>query len=177
MNDLIFAFKFEFEVWLTINERVASCYRYYAIVHPLSAMKVNSKSRTKKIIAVTWILPIIVAGPFIFSTTYPFTVYSDTGSISREICNDRFDEIDLAIHGDKTRIGEFRKFYFLFLFCAIYIVPSAVILITCVKIAMSLLHPIMDDDSIDIRKDANRRHEENKRKVFKTSVVMIDYGI
>ncbi|KAH3856185.1 hypothetical protein DPMN_098768 [Dreissena polymorpha] len=79
--------------------------RYYAIVHPLSAMKVNSKSRTKKILAVTWILPFIVAGPFMFSTSYPFTIYSDTGSISRETCNDRFDEIDLAIHGDTTRIG------------------------------------------------------------------------
>ncbi|XP_052274024.1 QRFP-like peptide receptor [Dreissena polymorpha] len=146
--------------------------RYYAIVHPLSAMKVNSKSRTKKILAVTWILPFIVAGPFMFSTSYPFTIYSDTGSISRETCNDRFDEIDLAIHGDTTRIGEFRKFYFLFLFFAIYIVPSAVIMITCVKIAVSLVNPIMGDDSFDIRKDANRRQEENKRKVARMVIVI-----
>ncbi|XP_052271834.1 D(2) dopamine receptor-like [Dreissena polymorpha] len=146
--------------------------RYYAIVHPLSAMTVNSKSRTKKIIAVTWILPFIVAGPYIFSKSYAFTIHSEIGSISREICNDRFNEIDIAIHGDSARVGEFRKGYFMALFWVIYVVPSAMILITCVKIAISLLKPILPESAAIARTETNRRQEENKRKVAKMVVVI-----
>lgn len=141
-------------------------FRYYAIVHPLSAMKINSKSRTRKIIACTWIIPIIVASPFIFCRSYAFTIYSEYGIISREICNDRFDEIDLILYdNDHTKLGTFRKGYFIFLFFVIYVIPSAVILITCVKIAISLLQPINVETSAFGRKDSSRRQEENKRKV------------
>ncbi|XP_045187670.1 QRFP-like peptide receptor [Mercenaria mercenaria] len=147
--------------------------RYYAIVHPLSAMKINSKSRTRKIIACTWIIPIIVASPFVYCRSMAFTIFSEYGQISREICNDRFDEIDLAIYGnDPNKLGEFRKGYFLFLFFVIYVIPSVVILTTCVKIAISLLQPITVENSVFGRKDNNRRQEENKRKVARMVVVI-----
>ncbi|KAH3856170.1 hypothetical protein DPMN_098753 [Dreissena polymorpha] len=127
-------------------------------------MTVNSKSRTKKIIAVTWILPFIVAGPYVFSKSYAFAIHSELGSISREICNDRFNDIDIAIHGDIARVGEFRKGYFLALFCVIYVIPSAIILITCIKIAVSLLKPILPESAAIARTESCRRQEENKRK-------------
>ena len=65
------------------------CCRYYAIVHPLSAMKFNSKSRTKKILAATWAIPVVLASPYTFSKSYPFVITSHMGSISRQICNNR----------------------------------------------------------------------------------------
>lgn len=142
-------------------------YRYYAIVHPLSAMKINSKSRTRKIIACTWVIPVVVASPFIYCESMAFTIYSEYGKISREICNDRFDEIDVAMYGDDhSKLGEFRKGYFLFLFFVIYVIPSVVILTTCVRIAVSLLQPITVENSMFGRKENNRRQEENKRKVI-----------
>jgi hypothetical protein len=138
-------------------------------------MKINSKSRTRKIIACTWIIPIIVASPFVYCQSLAFTIYSDYGQISREICNDRFDEIDIAIYGnDESKLGEFRKGYFIFLFFIIYVIPSVVILTTCVKIAVSLLQPITVENSIFGRKENNRRQEENKRKVFTTRCYFIN---
>lgn len=135
-------------------------------------MKINSKSRTRKIIACTWIIPVIVASPFIFCRSYAFTIYSDYGIISREICNDRFDEIDEVLYnGDLSKLGTFRKGYFIFLFCVIYVIPSAVILVTCVKIAVSLLQPINVETSAFGRKDSSRRQEENKRKVQTRSYI------
>ena len=129
-------------------------------------MKINSKSRTRRIIAFTWIIPFIVASPFVFCRSYAFTIHSEYGSISREICNDRFDEIDaILLDNDLTQLGTFRKGYFIFLFFVIYLIPSAVILITCVKIAISLLQPINVETSAFGRKDTSRRQEENKRKV------------
>ena len=140
-------------------------------------MKINSKSRTRKIIAITWAIPIIVASPYVFCRTYAFTITSQYGTISRQICNDRFDEIDIAIYGnDPSKEGSFRKGYFAFLFCMIYLLPSIVILTTCVKIAISLLQPITVENSVmRRRKDNGTGHEENKRKVITiliTSVVL-----
>ena len=129
-------------------------------------MKINSKSRTRRIIALTWIIPAIVASPYVFCKTFAFTITSQYGTISRQICNDRFDEIDVAMYGDDpSKLGSFRKGYFIFLFCVIYLLPSIVILTTCVKIAISLLQPITVENSVTRRKDKGFRHEENKRKV------------
>lgn len=129
-------------------------------------MKINSKSRTRKIIASTWIIPIIVASPFIFCKSYAFTITSEYGTVSREICNDRFDEIDEYLYyDDLSKTGTFRKGYFICLFFIIYVIPSALILVTCVKIAVSLLQPINVETSAFGRKDTSRRQEENKRKV------------
>ena len=138
--------------------------RYYAIVHPLAAMKLHSKSRTRKILAATWIVPMFVASPYLYCKSYPFNIWSTMGSISRQICTDRFDDIDAAISGDGAT-GYFRKGYFLFLFFIIYLVPLAVIVLTCVRIAICLLHPIVEKPDSAQGRRITRRREENKRRV------------
>ncbi|KAK7478719.1 hypothetical protein BaRGS_00030023, partial [Batillaria attramentaria] len=137
---------------------------YYAIVHPLSAMKFNSKSRTRRILAATWVIPVVLASPYTFSKSYAFVISSEMGSISRQICTDRFDEIDTLMYGSGVS-GRFRSGFFIFLFLVIYLLPMLVILATCVRIAICLLQPIsVRRWPPATRKDTGRRHEENKRK-------------
>ncbi|XP_076442926.1 uncharacterized protein LOC143281576 [Babylonia areolata] len=146
--------------------------RYYAIVHPLSAMKFNSKSRTKKILAATWLIPAVLASPYTFSRSYPFVITSHMGSIARQICNDRFDEIDALMYGEGTK-DRFRRGFFMFLFLVIYLLPMVVILATCVRIAICLLQPIaVRRWPSATGKDSGRRHEENKRKVARMVIVV-----
>lgn len=139
--------------------------RYYAIVHPLSALKVHSKSRTRKILAATWIVPMVVASPYLYCKSYPFNIWSSLGSISRQICTDRFDDIDAAILGNGNS-GYFRKGYFLFLFFAIYLLPLTVIGVTCVRIAVRLLRPIVDKPESAQGRRITQKREENKRRVI-----------
>ena len=119
----------------------------------------------------------IVASPYVFVKTYAFTITSQYGTISRQICNDRFDEIDMAMYdNDPSKEGSFRKGYFAFIFCMIYLLPSIVILTTCVKIAISLLQPITVENSVmRRRKDKGTGHEENKRKVISILVGYSQY--
>lgn len=137
--------------------------RFYAIVYPLNAKIISGKSRTRRIIATTWVISLILATPYLFCKSYPFNIYSEYGEISRQICNDRFDDIDAAIYGEAMRnSGRFRKGFFLFLFTVMYIMPSIIILYTCIRMAICLLKPI----AIVTEKHATRRKmEENKRKV------------
>jgi len=58
--------------------------------------------------------------------------------------------------------GRFRKGFFMFLFVTMYLIPSAVILYTCVRIAIALGHPVSD---ILNRSSAIYKVEDNKRKV------------
>ena len=143
------------------------CYRYYAIVHPLSSLQLHSKSRTRRILAATWLLPILVATPYLVCKSYAFNITSDLGSISRQICNDRFDDIDAVLFGESMRhSGRFRKGYFLFLFVVIYLLPMIVIVATCVRIVLCLLKPISTEQfgsGQGLR--MTRRREESKRKV------------
>lgn len=145
------------------------CFRCYAIVYPLNAMAIHSKSRTRKILAATWVLPLLVATPYLFCKSYAFNISSDLGELSRQICTDRFDDIDLAIYGDnmhESTAGSFRKGFFLFLFVAIYLVPLVVIVTTCIRIALCLLKPISSDKPGSIHGlRMTRKREENKRKV------------
>ena len=145
-------------------------HRYYAIVHPLSSIKIHCKSRTRKIIVATWILAIIMASPYIYYKSYPFFIYSHLGSLSRQICTDRFDEIDQAFYGsDNTAAkGRFRKGFFLFLFVIVYLAPLTIILTTSVRIAVCLLQPISEPDTEENRYRVTRRREESKRKVSTT---------
>ncbi|KAJ8309272.1 hypothetical protein KUTeg_014146, partial [Tegillarca granosa] len=138
---------------------------YYAIVHPLSAMKVNSKSRTRKILAATWIIPIIICSPYLYCESFSFTIYSEMGEISRQTCNDRFDELD-------GNTGNFRKGYFIFLFVVMYFLPMVVIVTTCTKIARCLVKPITIDSDYHGTRDSKRRHEVSKRKVAKMVIVV-----
>lgn len=59
--------------------------------------------------------------------------------------------------------GRFRKGFFLFLFVTMYIIPSAVIFSTCVRIAIALGRPA---SSILNRSSAAYKGEDNKRKVM-----------
>ncbi|XP_069115448.1 QRFP-like peptide receptor [Argopecten irradians] len=139
--------------------------RYYAIVHPLSAMKVNSKSRTKKIIAITWIIPIVICTPYLYCDSYSFEFRSHFGSVSRQICADRFDEIDGGT-------GNFRRVFFLVLTAFMYFLPMIIIITTCSRIAMSLLKPIIIERSQSGTGNCKRRDEVNKRKVARMVIVI-----
>ena len=132
-------------------------------------MKLHSKSRTRKILAATWIVPMIVASPYLYCKSYPFNIWSSMGSISRQICTDRFDDIDAAISG---ATGYFRKGYFLFLFIIIYLVPLAVIVLTCVRIAVCLLQPVVEKPDSAQGRRITRRREENKRRVIQTTFLL-----
>ncbi|KAL8582741.1 hypothetical protein ACOMHN_061620 [Nucella lapillus] len=135
-------------------------------------MKFNSKSRTKKILVATWAIPVVLASPYTFSTSFPFVITSPLGSIARQICNDRFDEIDAAMYGPGTT-DRFRGGFFIFLFLVIYLLPMLVILATCVRITLSLLQPIaVRRWPSATGKDSGRRHEENKRKVARMVIVV-----
>ncbi|KAL5008540.1 hypothetical protein ScPMuIL_014121 [Solemya velum] len=137
--------------------------RYYAIVHPLSSIKMSKKARTRKIIAATWLIPIVIASPYTYCKMYPVFITSDLGQVSRQICNDRFDEIDVMIHGTAT--GQFRRIFFMFVSGTFYFLPMFIILITCMKIAICLLRPVIVTESASIgRTMCTKKHEENKRK-------------
>ncbi|XP_021363282.1 orexin receptor type 1-like [Mizuhopecten yessoensis] len=139
--------------------------RYYAIVHPLSAMKVNSKSRTKKIIAVTWVIPIVICTPYLYCGSFAFEFRSHYGTVSRQICADRFDEIDGGT-------GNFRRVFFLVLAAFMYFLPMIIIITTCSRIARSLLQPIIIESSQSGARNCKRRDEVNKRKVARMVIVI-----
>ena len=139
------------------------------MVHPLSAIKLHSKSRTKKVIAATWVIPLVLATPYLFSKSYPFSIHSDHGSLSRQICTDRFDDIDKALYGDDPNAsGRFRRGFFMFLFIFVYLIPMIVIAGTCINMSISLLKPVQDERDNEEGKQGRRisqKREENKRKV------------
>ena len=115
----------------------------------------------------TWILAAILAGPYTFCKSYPFSTESELGSVTRQICTDRFDDIDFAIYGpDVDKIGSFRKGFFLFLFFSVYLIPLIIIVMTSVKIAKCLLQPITENEGGEkYQTRIGRKREENKRKV------------
>ena len=110
-------------------------YSYFAIVSPLTSLPHNGgaadgRRRTCRVIVCTWLVPLLVASPYLFSATYSFTIHSHLGTVSRLICADRFDEIDSR--------GQFRRAFFLFLFVVVYVLPLAMIGGTCVRTATAL---------------------------------------
>lgn len=143
-------------------------FRFNAIVRPLDAMKITSKSRTRKILLLTWIIPAVLASPYIYCKNMTFTIASELGMISRQICTDRFQEIDVMLYGiDALNSGAFRRGFFIFLFVVVYLIPLIIITTSCVSIAVCLLRPIVVEAERppSLRKHTFRRHEENKRKV------------
>ena len=122
---------------------------------------IHSKSRTRKIIVTTWVIAVIIAIPYLFCKSYAFNIHSDLGTVSRQICTDRFDYIDEAMYGAAHKhSGRFRKGFFLFLFVAMYTIPSCLILFTCVRMTICLLRPIDKKHAL-----GQKKNEENKRKV------------
>jgi len=73
--------------------------RFYAVVHPIDAKIFTSKSRTVKVIASTWLVAVVLALPYLYCKSYAFSIDSHLGSVSRFICADRFDEIDIMMYG------------------------------------------------------------------------------
>ena len=116
---------------------------------------------------VTWVLAAFLAGPYTFCKSYPFSTVSELGSVTRQICTDRFDDIDFAIYGpDLNKVGSFRKGFFLFLFFTVYLIPLIIIVMTSVKIAKCLLQPITENEGgAKYQTRIGRKREENKRKV------------
>lgn len=131
-------------------------FRYYAVFYPLSA-RTKSGDRTKKIIAATWVAAVVLCIPFLCSTSYPFTITSDLGSVSLITCNDNFDAIDGGT-------GEVRKVFFILLFMIMYFIPSTVIIVTCSKLAIRIVQPFSVDLSY-LTRSLRKRRENNKRKV------------
>ena len=138
-------------------------------------MRIHSKSRTRKILAATWIIPMLVAIPYVFCKSYSFVITSDYGEISRLTCTDRFDDIDTAMYGHPPQNatgpppqGRFRKGYFMSLFVIMYLVPLFIIVATCIRIAVCLFQPIGDTtpDTSQLTHRMTRRREENKRRVW-----------
>jgi len=69
------------------------------VVHPIDAKIFTSKSRTVKVIASTWLVAVVLALPYLYCKSYAFSIDSHLGSVSRFICTDRFDEIDVMVYG------------------------------------------------------------------------------
>lgn len=129
-------------------------------------MKVHSKSRTCKIIATTWVIPIVITLPYLYCRSFPAVIGSELGKVARVICNDKFDEIDVALYGEASRgSGQFRRAYFLFLFFSMYVLPSVAISATCIRISVSLSKPVVIKRQVSRRREMASRHEENKRRV------------
>ena len=58
--------------------------------------------------------------------------------------------------------GWFRKGFFMFLFVTMYVLPSAIIIYTCIRIVFALVKPVSSGLE---RSSAIYRMENNKRKV------------
>ena len=68
-----------------------------------------------------------------------------------------------AVSDDSRPVtGMFRKGFFMFLFVTMYVLPSAVIIYTCIRIVVALGRPVCDGLE---RSSAVYRMENNKRKV------------
>ena len=161
-------------------------HRFIAIVHPLNAKVFATKSRTRRIILCTWLIAILVSLPYLHCQSYAFSVSSHLGSISRRICNDRFDEIDrlwfpltpspspsglpsesvplgaTATEGSPQTTpggGRFRKTFFVCLFVFMYLLPAVVIVYTCVHMSWRLLQPaeLQRDRCVARKLDCNKR--------------------
>jgi len=39
-------------------------------------MVVHSKSRTRKLIAITWLVPLVLASPYLYCRSFTFTIHS-----------------------------------------------------------------------------------------------------
>ena len=126
--------------------------RYFAILHPLKSRINKSKSRTMKIIVMTYVIPALASLPFLYpkAEATENTLHSVYGTISRLTCFINFDPIH----------PQFRKGYYTFLFITFYVVPLAFIAFTCFCIARSLFRITTLS-----RQGSLRRQETNRRKV------------
>ena len=145
------------------------CFRYCALVHPSLTLSIHSKRRTRKIIAGTWLISILIASPYIFCQSFSFSTESSMGKTTRQICTDRFEFIDAAIGGSQAiHSGRFRRGFFMFLFAVVYVLPSITIVTTSIRVAFRLLNPVNESCSTTTfvyRNRVVRKKEENTKKV------------
>lgn len=111
-----------------------SFFRYAAIVHPLATITQSKLSRAKKVLVVTWIFPLLLTTPYLMAKTQSFELHSNYGRISRRICSPTFVILDNWL-GYET---DFRRKYFILLFVGVYLIPTLIILITCIAIVIKL---------------------------------------
>ena len=160
-------------IGLLLNNGIIEFYlfdRFYAIVYPFKSLRIHTKSRTIRIIILIWTASILLASPYLFCKSYPFSIRSEYGLVSRQICTDRFDEIDVFLFGAEMQdSGRFRLGFFLFLFVVIYVCPSVLILVTCVSIVYTLL--TSTDVTRNIECHVKGMGEENKRRVSHKCIV------
>ncbi|XP_054154074.1 cholecystokinin receptor type A-like, partial [Oppia nitens] len=145
-------------VFSSVLTLVAICLeRYFAIIHPLKSRINKSKSRTFKIIFMTYLIPSVAALPFLYPDykATPFTFYSSYGTISRLSCLANFDP-------------QFRKIYYTFLFITFYLIPLLIIGWTCFCIARSLLRITGLN-----RQGSLRRQEVNRRKIGQMILIVV----
>ena len=139
------------------------------MVYPSSALSIHSKRRTRKIIAGTWLISILIASPYIFCRSFAFSIESGMGRTTRQICTDRFEVIDAAIGGNQAmNSGRFRQGFFIFLFIVVYVLPSITIVTTSICVAIRLLSLVTESCSTTTfvyRNRVVRKKEENTKKV------------
>lgn len=170
--------------------------RFVAIVLPLNAKAFTTKSRTRRIILVSWLVAIVVSLPYLLCKSYAFSITSHLGSASRRICTDRFDDLDefLTVLHDRTNrfldadsprayaelhasppsrrlAGRFRKGFFMFLFVGMYLVPAGVILYTCIHMSVCLMRPVQGPGRVGSTKALTL--ENSKRKVRSFSMRLV----
>ena len=170
-------------VILTATVVVVDLLRFIAIVHPLNAKALATKSRTRRILIISWLLAFIVSVPYLFCKSYAFNISSQLGSITRRICTDRFDDIDIWLAGlhltstvddpegqrSPPSLGSFRKGFFLFLIVTMYVLPVLIIVYTCVHMSICLLRPA----DVSRRGQTARNFERNKRKVIVLTIRIV----
>lgn len=125
----------------------------------------DSRRQTGRVIVSTWLIPAVVASPYLYSGTFHFRIHSNLGTVSRLVCTDRFDELD----SDGDGGNQFRRAFFLFLFVFVYCLPLTLIGGTCIRTAAALrrktdaaLAPLASAYSTAI---VVQKREQNRRKV------------
>lgn len=117
-------------------------------MHPLESRMTQSGSRTFRILLLVWLLPALVALPYLYPCEAVDNVLSsELGSIHRLTCFATFSP-------------EFRRIYFTVLFVLFYLLPLLFIGWTCTCIALRLLK-----GTVLHREGVLRRQEINRRKV------------
>ncbi|KAL5009294.1 hypothetical protein ScPMuIL_014875 [Solemya velum] len=124
--------------------------------------------RVSQIIAATWIIPIIVSSPYVLSKSASVTLRSEYGIMSRQICQDTFDDIDDKL---SEQAGTFRRVFFIVIFFITFLIPASAVLVTCIKIAACLMRPTVADSR---RTDSNSsgNHGQHRRKVARMVIVI-----
>ena len=149
-----------------VNNSSLCVHRYHAVVHPFSTVQVDGYWRLRVIIIVIWSIPLILALPFLMAKSYQFSIQSHMGTLSLQICTDRFDEIDVILFGKNTTSSGFvRRVYFIFLFLVAYLLPSLIIGGACTVIIVCLCKPAPKQNITRGYERLVRKREKNKRKV------------